>query len=120
MILLTFLIYYVITRAGAGNVALSPNQTFCLPVQKVAGISGGKVAAGGFSFRDHSGTPIDTLWTVYNGSSSRTLHVIGGSTTSYFHEVDTVPVGSFYQACITDSTSFNITGQIQQTEYNVS
>ncbi len=40
----------------AGNVVLSPNQTFCLPVQKVAGISGGKVAAGGFSFRGYSGS----------------------------------------------------------------
>ena len=103
-------------QSQASGIALSPGQTFCLPVQQVAGINGGQVAAGGFSFKGYSGTPFAALWSVYNGASSSSLHLIGQQDTSYFHEIDTVPIGSYYKSCITNNTSVLVTAQIEQSE----
>jgi hypothetical protein len=96
---------------------LSPNLTFCLPTQQVVGTNNGQVASGGFSFGNTSGTPIGTLWTVYNGPAKGSLSIIGQSPNhSFFHQIFTVPIGSFYQTCLTNTTNVVISFSIQQSE----
>jgi len=103
-------------NAQATNL-LSPNLTFCLPTQQVVGTNNGQVASGGFSFGNTSGTPIGTLWTVYNGPARGSLSIIGQSpNNSFFHQIFTVPIGSFYQTCLTNTTNVVISFSIQQSE----
>lgn len=60
--------------------------------------------------------PFAALWSEYNGASSRSLHLIGQQDVSYFHEIDTVPIGSFYKSCISNNTSSLVVAQIEQSE----
>ncbi len=100
----------------------NPGQTFCLPTQKVDGVHkvpgthNGQVASGGFSFDNNSGSPIATLWTVYNGPTKGKLSVIAQVTTSFYHQVFTVPIGSLYRTCIKNTTTVFVAFSIQQTE----
>ena len=110
------------TPSGSGGVnaqatgLLNPGLTFCLPAQQVAGINGGQVAGGGFTFGNNSGSPLDIPWTIYNGPSAGSLSVIAQQTTSYFHQIFTVPIGSFFQTCIQNNTSVVVSFQMQQSE----
>lgn len=95
---------------------LNVGKTFCLPTQKIAGTNGGKVSGGGFSFGNRSGTPIDTLWTIYNGPTRSNLHIISQVTSSFSVVEKTVPIGSFYRVCETNTTNVVISFSIQQSE----
>jgi hypothetical protein len=95
---------------------LHPGKTFCLPTQTVAGTNGGKVSGGGFSFGNRSGSPIDTLWTIYNGPTSGNLHIISQVTSSFSVVEKTVPIGSFYRTCMTNTTNVVVSFSIQQLE----
>src|SRR6266566_9226229 len=83
---------------------LNPGKTFCLPIQQIAGTNGGKVSGGGFSFTV-DGVPIATLWILCNGSTRSNLHIISQVTSSCSVVEKTVPIGSFYRACITNTTN---------------
>src|SRR5712692_9544287 len=100
------------SQAGANN--LNPGDTFCLPIQQVAGIQGGKVEGGGSSDKYPGEPPIDTRWTAYNGPTASSLQVVNTVTYSFVVMADTVPIGSFYQVCVTNITSGVVTFNIQQ------
>lgn len=99
------------------NGNLNPGDTFCLPVQQVAGIQGGFVEGGGSSFKYPGAPPIDTQWTAYNGPTASSLQAIHTVTYSFVVMADTVPIGSFYRVCMTNITSGVVTFNIQQSEY---
>jgi hypothetical protein len=99
------------------NGNLNPGDTFCLPVQQIAGIQGGFVEGGGSSYKYPGAPPIDTRWTAYNGSTASSLQAIHTVTYSFVVMADTVPIGSFYQVCMTNITSGVVTFNIQQSEY---
>lgn len=111
------------TPVGSGGVNyqtngnLNPGDTFCLPVQQVAGIQGGFVEGGGSSFKYPGAPPIDTQWTAYNGPTASSLQAIHTVTYSFVVMADTVPIGSFYRVCMTNITSGVVTFNIQQSEY---
>ena len=101
---------------------LNPGKTFCLPTQKVDGVhkvpgtNNGLVDGGGFSFGNSSGSPIDTLWTISNGPTKGNLHIISQVTSSFSVVKKAVPIGSFYQTCMTNITNVLVSFSIQQTE----
>jgi hypothetical protein len=95
---------------------LNPGLTFCLPIQQVAGANGGQVAGGGFTFDNARGSPHGIPWTSYNGPSAESLSVIAQQTTSYFHQIITVPIGSFFRTYIQNSTRVVVSFQMQQSE----
>lgn len=103
-----------VNRQATNN--LNPGETFCLPIQQVAGIQGGKVEGGGFSFTV-GGAPINTRWTAYNGSTPNTLQVIHTVTYNFVVMADTVPIGSFYRVCMTNITNVVVAFSIQQSEF---
>ncbi len=103
------------SQVGANN--LNPGDTFCLPVQQVAGIQGGQVEGGGSSDKYPGEPPIDTRWTAYNGPTASSLQVVNTVTYSFVVMADTVPIGSFYQVCVTNITSGVVTFNIQQSEF---
>jgi hypothetical protein len=111
------------TPPGSGGVNyqtngnLNPGDTFCGPVQQVAGIQGGFVEGGGSSFVYPGAPPIATRFTAYNGATASSLQAIHTVTYSFVVMADTVPVGSFYQVCITNITSGVVTFNLQQSEY---
>ncbi len=96
---------------------LNPGDTFCLPIQQVAGIQGGKVEEGGFSYKYPGAPPIATRFTAYNGLTASSLQAIHTVTYSFVVMADTAPIGSFYQVCITDITNGVVALGIQQSEY---
>src|SRR5215471_3585583 len=63
-----------VNSQSVGN--LNPGDTFCLPVQQVAGIQGGRVEGGGKSYEAPGAPPIATRWTAYNGPTASTLQAI--------------------------------------------
>src|SRR5438094_941799 len=83
---------------------LDPGLRFCLPAQQIAGSNGGQVAGGGFTFDNFRGSPLAVPWTIYNGPGPGNLSIIAQQTTSYFHEIFTLSVGSFFQTCIDNNT----------------
>jgi hypothetical protein len=95
---------------------LDPARSFRLPAQQIAGLSGGQVAGGGFTFDNFRGSPLDIPWTIYNGPDPATLSIIAQQTTSYFHQIFTPAVGPFFQTCIDNNTSVVISYQMQQSE----
>jgi hypothetical protein len=95
---------------------LDPGKRFWLPARQIAGANGGQVAGGGFTFDNFRGSPLDIPWTIYAGPSPTTLTIIAQQTTSYFHEIFTLPVGSFFQTCIDNNTSVVVSFQMQQSE----
>jgi hypothetical protein len=103
------------SQAGANN--LNPGDTFCLPIQQVAGIQGGKVEGGGFSYKAPGAPPIATRWTAYNGPTASTLQVVNTVTYSFVVMVNTVPIGSFYRVCMTNITNGVVAFGIQQSKY---
>jgi len=44
------------------------------------------------------------------------LSIITKQTRSYFHEIFTLPIGSYFQTCIENNTSAVISYQMQQAE----
>jgi hypothetical protein len=94
----------------------NPGKTFCLPTQQISGYNGGKVSGGGFSFGNSSGSPIDTLWTIYNGPARGNLHIISQVSSSFSVVEKTVPIGSFYRVCDTNTTNVLVSFSIQQSE----
>jgi hypothetical protein len=111
------------TPASSGGVSfqtngnLNPGATFCGPVQQVAGIQGGFVEGGGSSFVYPGAPPIATRFTAYNGATASSLQAIHTVTYSFVVMQDTVPIGSFYQVCLTNITSGVVTFNLQQSEY---
>ncbi len=111
------------TPSGSGGVNfqtngnLNPGDTFCLPVQQIAGIQGGFVEGGGSSFKYPGAPPIVTQWTAYNGPTASTLQAIHTVSYSFVVMADTVPIGSFYRVCMTNITSGIVTFNIQQSEF---
>ena len=99
------------------NGNLNPGDTFCGPVQQVAGIQGGFVEGGGSSYKYPGAPPIATRFTAYNGPIPSSLQAIHTVTYSFVVMADTVPIGSFYQVCITNITSGVVTFNIQQSEF---
>lgn len=99
------------------NGNLNPGDTFCGPVQQVAGIQGGFVEGGGSSYKYPGAPPIATRFTAYNGPIASSLQAIHTVTYSFVVMADTVPIGSFYQVCITNTTSGVVTFNIQQSEF---
>jgi hypothetical protein len=99
------------------NGNLNPGDTFCGPVQQVAGIQGGFVEGGGFSYKYPGAPPIATRFTAYNGPTASSLQAIHTVTYSFVVMADTVPIGSFYQVCLTNITSGVVTFGIQQSEF---
>lgn len=99
------------------NGNLNPGDTFCGPVQQVAGIQGGFVEGGGSSYKYPGAPPIATRFTAYNGPTASSLQAIHTVTYSFVVMADTVPIGSFYQVCITNITSGVVTFNIQQSEF---
>jgi hypothetical protein len=95
---------------------LHVGKTFCLPTQKIAGTNEGKVSGGGFSFGNSSGTPIDTIWTISNGPTRGNLHTISQVSSSFSVVEKTVPIGSFYRTCMTNTTNVLVSFSIQQSE----
>jgi hypothetical protein len=100
---------------------LNPGQTFCLPAQTVEGVHkvpkhNGLVSGGGFSFDNFSGSPIATLWTIYNGPTSSNLQIISQVTSSFSVVEKAVPIGSFYMTCMTNTTNVLVSFSIQQSE----
>jgi hypothetical protein len=85
-------------------------------MQQVAGANGGQVAGGGFTFENARGSPLGIPWTSYNGPSANSLSAIAQQTTSYFHQIFTVPIGSFFQTWIQNNTSVVVSFQMQQSE----
>ena len=98
------------------NGNLNPGDSFCGPVQQTAGIQGGFVEGGGSSYNPGA-TPIATRFTAYNGPTASSLQPIHTVTYSFVVMADTVPIGSFYQVCITNITSGVVTFGIQQSEF---
>jgi hypothetical protein len=111
------------TPVGSGGVNyqtngnLNPGDTFCLPVQQVAGIQGGFVEGGGSSYKYPGAPPIVTQWTAYNGPTASSLQAIHTVSYSFVVMADTVQIGSFYRVCMTNITSVVVTFNIQQSEY---
>ena len=99
------------------NGNLNPGDTFCGPVQQIAGIQGGFVEGGGSSFKYPGAPPIATRFTAYDGSTASSLQAIHTVTYSFVVMADTVPIGSFYQVCITNITSGVVTFNLQQSEF---
>jgi hypothetical protein len=95
---------------------LNPGKTFCLPTQQIAGTNGGKVSGGGFSFGNRSGSPINTLWTIRDGPTKGNLQIISQVTSSFSVVEKTVPIGSFYRTCMTNTTNVVVSFSIQQSE----
>jgi hypothetical protein len=95
---------------------LDVGKRFCLPAQQIAGKNGGQVAGGGFTFDNFGGNPLAVPWTIYNGPDPANLSIIAQQTTSYFHEIFTLPIGSYFQTCIDNNTSVVISYQMQQSE----
>jgi hypothetical protein len=95
---------------------LDPGKSFCLPAQQIVGKSGGQVAGGGFTFDNFGGNPLAVPWTIYNGPDPANLSIIAQQTTSYFHEIFTLPIGSYFQTCIDNNTTVVISYQMQQSE----
>ena len=95
---------------------LNPGKTFCLPTQQISGYNGGKVSGGGFSFGNSSGSPIDTLWTISNGPARGHLHIISQVTSSFSVVEKTVPIGSLYRTCMTNTTNALVSFSIQESE----
>jgi hypothetical protein len=100
-----------------GSANLNPGDTFCLPAQQVAGIQGGQVEGGGFSFVAPGAPPIATRWTAYNGPTASNLQIVNTVTYSFVVMVNTVPIGSFYRVCMTNITNVVVSFGIQQSEY---
>jgi hypothetical protein len=100
-----------------GSANLNPGGTFCLPAQQVAGIQGGQVEGGGFSFVAPGAPPIDTQWTAYNGPTASSLQAIHTVKYSFVVMKDTVPIGSFYRVCMTNITNVVVSFGIQRSEY---
>ena len=111
------------TPVGSGGVNfqtngnLNPGDTFCGPVQQIAGIQGGFVEGGGSSYKYPGAPPIATRFTAYNGPSANSLQAIHTVTYSFVVMADTGTIGSFYQVCMTNITSGVVTFNIQQSEY---
>ena len=111
------------TPVGSGGVNfqtngnLNPGNTFCLPVQQIAGIQGGFVEGGGSPYKYPGAPPIATRWTAYNGPTASSLQAIHTVTYSFVVMADTVPSGSYYQVCMTNITGGVVTFNIQQSEY---
>lgn len=99
------------------NGNLNPGDTFCGPVQQIAGIQGGFVEGGGSSYKYPGAPPIATRFTAFNGPTASSLQAIHTVTYSFVVMADTVPIGSFYQVCITNITSGVVTFNIQQSEF---
>jgi hypothetical protein len=99
------------------NGNLNPGDTFCGPVQQIAGIQGGFVEGGGSSGVYPGEPPIATRFTAYNGPTASSLQAIHTVTDSFVVMADTVPIGSFYQVCITNITSGVVTFNLQQSEF---
>jgi hypothetical protein len=77
---------------------------------------GGLVEGGGFSFDNVSGSPLDIPWIIYNGPSAGSLTVKAEQSTSYFHQIFTVPIGSVFQTRIHNNISDQASFQMQQSE----
>jgi len=99
------------------NGNLNPGDTFCGPVQQIAGIQGGFVEGGGSSYKYPGAPPIAARFTAYNGPTANSLQAIHTVTYSFVVMQDTVPIGSFYQVCITNTTSGVVTFNLQQSEF---
>ncbi len=95
---------------------LDVGKRFCLPAQQIAGKSGGQVAGGGFTFDNFGGNPLAVPWTIYNGPDPANLSIIAQQTTSYFHEIFTLPISSYFKTCIDNNTTVVISYQMQQSE----
>jgi hypothetical protein len=95
---------------------LDIGKRFCLPAQQIVGKSGGQVAGGGFTFDNFGGNPLAVPWTISSGPDPGNLSIIAQQTTSYFHEIFTLPIGSYFQTCIDNNTSVVISYQMQQSE----
>lgn len=127
--LLLVLVFFTVSSHSASALVfsqhtglLNPAKTFCLPTQKVDGVhkvpgtNTGLVDGGGFSFGNSSGSPIATQWTISNGPTKGNLHVISQVTSSFSVVKKAVPIGSFYQTCMTNITNVLVSFSIQQTE----
>lgn len=109
---------FALVKSQATDV-LNAGQTFCLPVQQVSANNGGKVVGGGSSFANEGpdlGSPIATEWTIHNGPTSNSLQVISQVTQSFSAPEKIVPIGSFLQTCMTNTTNVQVAFSIEQAE----